>query len=258
MRIEVGSESFVFEESLEIGRFKLRCVECREDLLPLCRVVESAWAYGPEEFLKAVTRRQGQSFEGVVSFSFYAEYPEELLPGVTLGYFEDSCLVDDGFFVAFVLGFATAWLSGVRARGLVDPRVDSMLPLLDELRDGRAYSSTGRGDEGLYGPIRRGDGWEGSIGGNAPVQGEGRVDGHVWYFRARWSRWTLQIAEPLDATDAEPVGAGIAGWMAAGDVGSDYQASWMDGETAWRLVTEAFGAFRRGELRRIGANDGLL
>jgi hypothetical protein len=77
-----------------------------KDLEMLQHVLTSAWFYSPEKFLKSVLARTGQSFEGVVSFGFHHEYPEEIPYGVGLSYFEDELVLDDASFDREVLAFA--------------------------------------------------------------------------------------------------------------------------------------------------------
>jgi hypothetical protein len=62
------------------------------------------------------------------------------------------------------------------------------------------------------------------LGGNCPVQAEGRIDGEEFYFRARGARWSLRIGGP-DVVCApkwlyeEDYGDGPfdAGWMSEGE-----------------------------------------
>ena len=35
-----------------------------------------------------------------------------------------------------------------------------------------------------------------SIGGSCPCQAEGEMDGHPFYFRARYGKWTLMVVPP--------------------------------------------------------------
>lgn len=60
------------------------------------------------------------------------------------------------------------------------------------------------------------------IGGNCPVQAEGRVDGKPFYFRARGERWTMSIGgddvvmhPEWFMEEAYPGGPFAAGWMTA-------------------------------------------
>lgn len=104
------------------------------------------------------------------------------------------------------------------------------------------------------GDRREGDGWEGWVGGMAPVQGRGVVDGLPWDFRARGDSWGMTIAEqPTDDPDA--VGHNVPGWVAEGDYGSGVDASTMPLDSAWALITEAIERFRRGLLPHVAAGD---
>lgn len=85
-----------------------------------------------------------------------------------------------------------------------------------------------------------GPGWEGVLGGNCPVQGEGTVDGLPWYFRARGCHWTIDVAS---TPDGDPVEEGDA-FHAGGSWGWGFDASWMEREHAIEIVTAMLVAFR--------------
>jgi hypothetical protein len=93
---------------------------------------------------------------------------------------------------------------------------------------------------------RSGDGWEGKVGGYAPVQGWGEVDGLPWYFRSRWDSWRFSIAfDPAD----NPVKVGwgeVDGWQKEGVVDGEelFLASWMPLDDAWKIITDAIAEFR--------------
>ncbi|APR80929.1 Hypothetical protein A7982_06276 [Minicystis rosea] len=90
---------------------------------------------------------------------------------------------------------------------------------------------------------RHGDGWSGEIGGNCPVQGDGRVDEKPWYFRARGGAWSFEVADDPLCSDANWVSAsGEPGVMFEEDYDGD--AGWMDVDEAWRLVEEAITRYR--------------
>ena len=95
---------------------------------------------------------------------------------------------------------------------------------------------------------RKGDGWEGWIGYNAPVRGEGTIDGRRWSFRARGEWWGLNIAEnPGD--DPEAVGLSVGGWIIEDRYGTKFDASWMTADAAWNLVLWAFEKLHQGKLK---------
>jgi hypothetical protein len=100
---------------------------------------------------------------------------------------------------------------------------------------------------------RQGAGWSGSIYGNYPVQGEGRVDGHAWYFRARGAAWSMEIVEDTSISpDVLPVvGPSCAGWLVEEDWGTWPEAGRMEDDTAWQLIEQTLARFRRGELPYI-------
>lgn len=77
----------------------------------LCRVVETAWAYSPRLLLESLECHEGQGYEGVATYVFHREAPDEMKPGmVALYYFDREEIVDESAFRAFVLDFARAHL----------------------------------------------------------------------------------------------------------------------------------------------------
>jgi hypothetical protein len=94
-------------------------------------------------------------------------------------------------------------------------------------------------------PTRKGDGWEGKVGGYAPVQGWGEVDGLPWYFRSRWDSWRFSIAYDPDANPVKVGWGEVEGWQKEGTLlGEYFAASWMPVEDAWVLIEEAIEEFR--------------
>jgi hypothetical protein len=89
---------------------------------------------------------------------------------------------------------------------------------------------------------RAGDGWNGRVGGYCPVQGFGTVDGHPWYFRARWDGWSFDVG---------PAGIGAGDWDLSDPVfrqaeryGDDFDASWMPFADAWLFIERSIALFR--------------
>lgn len=82
------------------------------------------------------------------------------------------------------------------------------------------------------------------------MQGDGEVDGHPFYFRARGEWWTLSIARP----DGDPVdvSCGLSpGFEAFGQYGDRlFEAGWMPLSDAALAVARAVRGFRmaRGAL----------
>ena len=64
--------------------------------------IGTAYIYDPERMLFSLKKRQGLSYEGVVSFAFHQEYPDEAPPGfVAASYFElDQNIAESDFLVA--------------------------------------------------------------------------------------------------------------------------------------------------------------
>ena len=71
-----------------------------------------------------------------------------------------------------------------------------------------------------------------TIGGNCPVQAEGTIDGKPFYFRARWSYWSIGIGGVDPCIDPE--------WE-HGEKYSDelYAAGWMTEEEARTFIDKA-------------------
>lgn len=101
-----------------------------------------------------------------------------------------------------------------------------------------------------------------TIGGNCPVQGDGVINGHPWYFRARGAL-TIDIA---DNPDADPVGVGIddtTGWTWDGTDdprfvgfgttidGSSYYG-WMTTEHAGEILLAILAEFDAGVVDGVG------
>lgn len=75
----------------------------------------------------------------------------------------------------------------------------------------------------------------------APVQAEGTVAGHSFYFRARGDTWRFTVAEsegddPSDLGEAD-MAAGRA-WYRSGTLAGRFSASWMPLEQAKSLINE--------------------
>ena len=96
-----------------------------------------------------------------------------------------------------------------------------------------------------------GPGWHGMLDGYAPVQGHGIVDGHAWYFRARWAGWSFEIAEAAEVDwAAVDLGQDVGGWRIQDQAwGEDeYAASYMPYATAWAIIQQCITRFRDGLL----------
>ena len=74
------------------------------------------------------------------------------------------------------------------------------------------------------------------IGGLCPVQAEGVIDGHSFYFRARGSRWSIEIGGDIDA--GKPL------WTYSESYGAWPDAGWMPEGDALRFIDEAAARFR--------------
>lgn len=78
-----------------------------------------------------------------------------------------------------------------------------------------------------------------SIGGNAPVQAEGTIDGVPFYFRARHQNWTLYAGPDPFADDA---------WMHRERYSGEddpHAASWISEEEARAFIARAAAIWRQ-------------
>lgn len=82
-----------------------------------------------------------------------------------------------------------------------------------------------------------------NIGGNCPVQAEGVIDGHVFYFRARGQSWQFHVAP----TDEEIFNRDVE-WVyheAYGD--NPFAAGWMTEDEARAFIDKAVAIYRARE-----------
>ncbi|HZD70760.1 MAG TPA: hypothetical protein VFA45_18245 [Actinomycetes bacterium] len=93
------------------------------------------------------------------------------------------------------------------------------------------------------------------LGGYAPVQGEGIVDGHAWYFRARWAGWSFLIAAPAEfdwtARRSGPEGGRLA-YPGQGVKRGRHALGPADPSTSWHRQRP-----RRGEERKRRNKEGI-
>ncbi len=91
--------------------------------------------------------------------------------------------------------------------------------------------------------VLQGEGWVGSFGGFCPVQGEGRVDGLPWFFRARGSRWQFAVALSPDGDPVETL-LGGPGFRLDAPCKDGYAAGWLKNSEAAELIREGIEAYR--------------
>jgi hypothetical protein len=82
------------------------------------------------------------------------------------------------------------------------------------------------------------------ISGSCPIQGEGRIAGLPFYFRARGQRWSFSIR---DLGEANYVWYRERAW---GDL--PYAAGWMEDNVALALIEQCGAAYLAGETDDIG------
>jgi hypothetical protein len=78
------------------------------------------------------------------------------------------------------------------------------------------------------------------LGGLCPVQAEGTVNGHRFFFRARGARWRMYVAgQPGEHTD--PMGKD--GWLFEEPYGTWPDAGYMDQSTAQACIQRSLNAW---------------
>lgn len=81
-----------------------------------------------------------------------------------------------------------------------------------------------------------------SIGGMMPNQAEGTVDGHPFYFRARWGSWDIHICKP----GVDPVLPSREDTLYY-NCGDDDQAGWWDDNGFQPFVDRLLHEFESGK-----------
>jgi hypothetical protein len=82
------------------------------------------------------------------------------------------------------------------------------------------------------------------LGGNCPLQAEGRIDGKPFYFRARGESWSLGIGgEPV----LDPEWGHLEDW---GD--GPYSAGWMEEAEALRMIAKGAAMYREAHPQASG------
>lgn len=79
-----------------------------------------------------------------------------------------------------------------------------------------------------------------TIGGNCPVQAEGDVDGHRFYFRARGAAWQFHVARTDDEIFSDPV------FYRDEEYGKYPAAGWMPEHEAIGFIIDSIAQFRAG------------
>lgn len=78
--------------------------------------------------------------------------------------------------------------------------------------------------------------------GNCPVQSEGHIEGHPYYFRARGTHWSFDVAEPGNSAIS-----GNSVYSKAGLVeGNDYAAGWLPVDEATKIIADCVAEFKAG------------
>jgi len=81
------------------------------------------------------------------------------------------------------------------------------------------------------------------LGGNCPVQAEGTVDGHAFYFRARGNSWQFHVARCQSEIFDRDV------FYHEQDYGDGpFDAGWMPEDEARGFIAEAIALFRAREV----------
>lgn len=88
-----------------------------------------------------------------------------------------------------------------------------------------------------------------ALGGNCPVQAQGKIDGEPFYFRARGQAWSLSIGSNDRMRGSMGVhGRDVIGnpkWYHREEWGEDeFSAGWMPYETAREMIEKGAALFR--------------
>ncbi len=91
--------------------------------------------------------------------------------------------------------------------------------------------------------------------GQCPVQAQGTLVGHPFYFRSRYSHWSFIVA-PKGAKDAVTwdFNLGPCVYRRAGYVGPDYQAGWMSKSEARRIILTCSEEFLAGDRQSLSCD----
>jgi hypothetical protein len=93
--------------------------------------------------------------------------------------------------------------------------------------------------------VRTGPGWWGAFFGCCPCIGEGEIDGHSWFFRARGERWHFCVGSTSMAW-AEDEYAEVAGafYIHGRWTHPELNAGYMSDDDAWALIESGFATWR--------------
>lgn len=130
----IDGVDFQFIAEPYAAELRVRCTAPDPRYLPLCQTVETSWLHDPVKLLKSVIDEHGQSFEGSVAFGYHHDYPDELLPGVTIDYLGEELVISEEQFRHFVVEFASFYL---QARSLLrkgESADNGLAPLVERAR----------------------------------------------------------------------------------------------------------------------------
>lgn len=101
----------------------------------------------------------------------------------------------------------------------------------------------------VYETRREGPGWHGNVTCEAaPVQIDGAVDGHPFYFRSRHRRWSFATAAPgRNAVEVQLYGPKVRGDYRVEETWgtTPHGASYMPLDDAWTFIEREITRFRR-------------
>lgn len=94
--------------------------ELPEDKI-LCEILKSSFIYGVDRLLESVSKREGQSFQGAVAYSYADEEPE-VSPGcIGLSYLDEEAEVPEKLFHDLVVCAASLLLEILEKEGQPEP-----------------------------------------------------------------------------------------------------------------------------------------
>ena len=127
-------EGHAFEVTLEKpdGECKVRVSSSEVEFADLGHVIHTCFIYGVEKFLKAVSERHGQSFEGAVNYCYADEEPGEVSEGnIGLSYLDVDSEVPETLFRSLVVCAATVLRDAIEAEGGAEPSWSELLDSIE-------------------------------------------------------------------------------------------------------------------------------
>lgn len=78
------------------------------------------------------------------------------------------------------------------------------------------------------------------LGGNCPVQSEGRFDSYEYYFRARGEHWSLELTDPTTLNNVMTLRVRY-------ERPGKYAAGWMTSQEAFLIIVSQYFKWKRDQ-----------